>query len=109
METIFTSHANLRCRQRGARPAAARAVLKFGDIEIAGYEGCRRLQLSHAAVDAMLDDGLSIAMIDAARKLALIVDESDRIVTVIKLRNSDRRRSPKSARRAKARFVCRGR
>ena len=44
-------------------------------------------------------------MIDAARKLALIVDESDRIVTVIKLRNSDRRRSPKSARRAKAREV----
>jgi hypothetical protein len=57
----------------------------------------------------MLEDGLSIAMIDAARKLALIVDESDRIVTVLKLRNSDRRRSPKSAPRANARFVGRGR
>ena len=108
METIFTTHAKQRCRQRGVRPAAASAVLRFGDIEISGYEGRRRLQLSRAAVDAMMEDGLSVAEVDAARKLALIVDERDRIVTVIKLQNSDRRPRLERTRRAKGRFGRRG-
>ena len=109
METVFTSHAKVRCRQRGVRPAAAAVVLKFGDIEIAGYERCRRMQLSYSAVEAMFEEGLSVAEIDAARKLALIVDECDRIVTVIKLQSSDRRPRPKCARPGNIRFGRRGR
>ena len=91
MEQNLTTHAKVRCAQRGVRIAVALAVRKFGDIEMPSYGGCRRLQLSHKAVEIMLAEGVSIAEVDAARKLALIVDATDRVVTVIRLRSCDRR------------------
>ena len=103
MEQILTSHAKSRCRQRGVRAGVAHAVHKFGDIELPSYGGCRRLQLSHLAVDSMLVEGISVAEADAAKKLALIVNASDRIVTVLKI-SCDRRVRTYRSRHARKRL-----
>lgn len=83
------------------RTGDVHAVHKFGDIELPSYGGCRRLQLSHRAVDSMLAEGMSIAEADAAKKLALIVDASDRVVTVLKICSCDRRVRTKRSRHAR--------
>jgi hypothetical protein len=103
MEQNLTNHAKIRCRQRGVRAEVAPAVLKFGDIEMPSYGGCRRLQLSHGAVDSMLAEGVSIAEADAAKNVALIVDASDRVVTVLKI-GCDRRVRTNRSRHARKRL-----
>jgi len=60
-------------------------------LKIPSYAGCKRLQLSLKAIDSMLAEGMSVAETDAAKKLALIVDERDRVVTVIKIASCCRR------------------
>ena len=39
----------------------------------------------------MLSEGISVSDVDAAKKVALIVDRADRIITVIKISSCDRR------------------
>lgn len=91
MEYVITNHAKTRCNQRGVRMSAVRAALQFGDIEVPTRDGCKRLQLSNKALEAMLADGFKTSDADAAKKLALIVDEEDRVVTVMKISPNHRR------------------
>lgn len=91
MSESLTKHAQIRCRQRGVRNTVVQLVLKYSDIELPSYAGCKRLQLSHWASDCMLAEGIRVVEVDAAKKLALIVDGSDRVITVIKVTNCDRR------------------
>lgn len=91
MTKNLTKHAEIRCRQRGVRYAVVQTVLKYSDIEMPSYAGCKRLQLSRKAIDSMLAEGMSVAEADAAKKLALIVDKTDRVITVIKVAGCGRR------------------
>jgi hypothetical protein len=97
MAKNLTRHAEIRCRQRGVRYAVVHTVLKYSDIETPSHSGCKRLQLSHKAIDSMLAEGMSVAQADAAKKLALIVDEADRVITVIKVAGCGRRVRAKRA------------
>lgn len=91
MEAIITTHAKVRSKQRGTSQSAVRAILKYADIEMPTHSGCKRLQVSHAAVRLMMSDGVALKDIDAAKKTILVVDEKDRVVTVMKMNGPDRR------------------
>jgi hypothetical protein len=59
--------------------------MAHGDIEIPARDGCRYVQLSNRAAGVLLSSGVvSVQDVDRARRLILVVDGSDRIVTIIK-------------------------
>ena len=96
----LSRHARTRCAQRGATASAVEAVNLFADIDIPARVGCRVRQASHAAIMAMLDEGVSASDADAARTIALVVDPDGRVVTVLRVSPSDRRvRKPRVHRR----------
>jgi Domain of unknown function (DUF4258) len=107
MEPILTNHAKIRCKQRGIRESAVRAVLHYGDIEMASYGSCRKLQISARAEIAMFSDGLGVTQVDAAKKIALVVDSGDRVVTVLKICRNDRRGRRKRRRNTRLAFSAR--
>jgi hypothetical protein len=92
----MTRHARQRLQQRGSRPREVAIVLNHGDIEIPARDGCRFLLLSNSAAETLFRGNLGFAVqdVDRARRLAVLADSNDRIVTVLK--RDPRRRFPRS-------------
>jgi hypothetical protein len=86
----LTRHAATRSSQRGVTGTVCALVLLHGDIELPQHRGCRSLQISERAAACLIADGTDILDVERARRTTLIVDELDRIVTV--MRTDPRRR-----------------
>jgi hypothetical protein len=81
----ISRHARQRLQQRGTRTKEIVLVIDSGDIEIPARSGCRFLRLSHRAVASLLrQDHFPVQDVDRARRLMVLVDPSDRVVTVFK-------------------------
>jgi hypothetical protein len=93
----MSRHARQRLQQRGARPREVALVLHHGDIEIPANRGCRFVRLSHhAAALLQAQDSLTPQDVDRARRLMVLVDQSNAVVTVLKC---DPQRRPRGANR----------
>jgi hypothetical protein len=93
----ITRHARQRLQQRGARAKDVAIVMAYGDIEVPARQGCRFLRLSHQAASSLLHGGLfAVQDIDQARRLMVLADSSDQVVTVLK---GDRERRPAGPKR----------
>ena len=81
----ISRHARQRLQQRGTRTREIVLVIAHADIEIPARSGCRFLRLSHRAVASLLrQDRFAVQDVDRARRLMVLVDASDRVVTVFK-------------------------
>ena len=81
----ITQHARQRLQQRGARPKELAIVMTYGDIEVPADYGCPFVRLSHRAVAWILEHELvAVQDVDRAKRLMVLADSSDRIVTVLK-------------------------
>ena len=95
----LTRHAKQRLQQRGARAKEVAIVMAFGDIEIPARDGCRFVRLSHMAVARILQhQRIAVQDVDRAKRLTVLADNSDRVVTVFKGCPERRIRSPKRQR-----------
>jgi hypothetical protein len=81
----MTRHSRQRLQQRGGRAKEVAIVMAYGDIEVPARDGCRFLRLSRGAVAWLLESGrIPVQDIDRARRLTILTDPSDRVVTVLK-------------------------
>jgi hypothetical protein len=81
----LTRHAKQRLQQRGARPKDIEIVMTYGDIEVPARDGCRFLRLSYRAVARLLQSScIPVQELDRAKRLLVLADASDRVVTVLK-------------------------
>jgi hypothetical protein len=81
----MTRHARQRLQQRGARVKELAIIVAYGDIEVPARDGCRFLRLSRKEAARLLqDDRFAIRDVDRARRLMVLADASDRVVTVLK-------------------------
>jgi hypothetical protein len=95
----MTRHAKQRLQQRGAQTKELAIVMAYGDIEIPARHGCRFLRLSHRAAATLLDrEAVPVQTLDRARRLMVLADPLDQVVTVLKrepqLRFPRQRRGP---------------
>ena len=91
----MTRHARQRLQQRGSRAKDVAIVMAYGDIEVPARDGCRFLRLSRVAVAWLLEYGrIQIQEIDRARRLTVLADPLDRVVTVLKCDPDRRVRGP---------------
>jgi hypothetical protein len=75
--------------------------MTYGDIEVPGRNGGRFLRLSRNEATRLLQqDVVSVRDADRARRLLVLADASDRVVTIIKC---DPERRTIDARRARGR------
>lgn len=82
----LTRHARKRLQQRGSRARDAAIVIAYGDIEVPARNGCRYLQLSQKeAARLQREELVAVAEMDRARRLVILADSLDRIITVIKV------------------------
>jgi hypothetical protein len=80
-----TRHARQRLQQRGAREKELAIVMAYGDIEVPARDGCRFIRLSHSAASWILQhERIAVQDVDRAKRLLVLADRSDRIVTVFK-------------------------
>ncbi len=94
----MTRHARQRLQQRGSRTKEVAIVMTYGDIEVPARDGCRFLRLSHRAVASLLQkDGFVIQDVDRAKRLMVLANTADQIVTVLKC--DPERRLPRVKRR----------
>lgn len=90
----MTRHARQRLQQRGSRAKDVAILMAYGDIEVPARDGCCFLRLSRGAVTWLLECGrIPIQEIDRARRLTVLVDPLDRVVTALKC-DPDRRVRP---------------
>jgi uncharacterized protein DUF4258 len=81
----LTRHARQRLQQRGSRAGDVATLLEYGDIEVPARNGCRYVQLSHKEAGRLTQSGvLSTNDADRARRLVVLLDPTDRVVTAIK-------------------------
>jgi hypothetical protein len=81
----ITRHARQRLQQRGARAKELAIVMSYGDIEVPARNGCRFVRLSNAAVKWILEhQRVAVQDVDRAKRLMVLVDDLDRVVTVFK-------------------------
>ena len=81
----MTRHAKQRSQQRGASTKGIAIVMAYGDIEVPAQGNCRFVRLSHRAAASLLaGGGFPVQEIDRAKRLMVLVDATDRIVTVLK-------------------------
>jgi Domain of unknown function (DUF4258) len=81
----FTRHARQRLQQRGSRESDVAIVMTYGDIELPARNGGRFLRLSRKeAVRLLHQDAISVQAADRARRLLVLTDSADRVVTLIK-------------------------
>jgi hypothetical protein len=81
----LTRHARQRLQQRGTRAKELAILMAYADIEVPAQNDCRFLRLSRRAVAGLLKSGsFSIQDVDRAKRLMVLADSSDRVVTVIK-------------------------
>jgi hypothetical protein len=82
----ITRHARQRLQQRGARTKDLTIVMTYGDIEIPARDGCRFVRLSHGAVGWILEhERIAVQDVERAKRLMVLADDSDRVVTVFKV------------------------
>jgi Domain of unknown function (DUF4258) len=87
----MTRHAKQRIQQRGIGTAEISIVIAHGDIEVAAWNDCYFRRLSHANVAALINScKFRIQDIDRAKRLMVLVDAFDQVVTLIKT-DPDRR------------------
>jgi hypothetical protein len=80
-----TRHARQRLQQRGARAIELENVMTYGDIEVPARDGCRFVRLSHRAVRWIHEhERIAVQDVDRAKRLMVLADGSDRVVTVFK-------------------------
>ena len=99
IEDNLTQHAVTRSSQRGVSNTVCALVLLHGDIELPQYQGCRSLQISERAAADLIADGASALDVERALRTTIIVDKSDRIVTVMKTDAGRRFKAVRNARR----------
>lgn len=81
----ITRHARQRLQQRGARQKDIEIVITYGDIEIPANAGCRFVRLSHRAAASLLEGHIvPTQQVDRAKRIMVLMDPSDRVVTLIK-------------------------
>lgn len=81
----MTRHARQRLQQRGARTKELAIVMAYGDVEVPARDGCRFVRLSRAEAARLLQQAhFAIQDVDRARRLMVLADASDRVVTVLK-------------------------
>ena len=81
----MTRHARQRLQQRGSRPKDVAIVMTYGDVEVRAREGCRYVQLSHREAARLQREGnLKVSEVDQARRLVVLADPDDRVITVLK-------------------------
>jgi hypothetical protein len=81
----MTRHGRQRLQQRGATPKVLAIVMAYGDIELPARDGCRFLRLSRTEAGRLLQqDSFAVQDVDHARRLMVLVDHSDRVITVLK-------------------------
>jgi hypothetical protein len=91
----MTRHARQRLQQRGSRTKEVVIVMAYADIEVPARDGCRFLRLSRGAIAWLLEDGrMPIQDINRARRLMVLADPSDRVVTILKCDPERRVRGP---------------
>lgn len=96
---FLTRHAIARSDQRGVSDSVRTLVLQHGDIELPQYRGCRSLQISERVAVGLIADGVAVLDVERARRTILVVDVSDRIVTVMKTDAGRRFQAVRNARR----------
>lgn len=85
MQVNLSRHARQRLQQRGSRSREVAIVVAYADIDVPARDGCHFLRLSHKAARGILGlPEFRIQDIDRAKRLTVLVDRSDRVVTVIK-------------------------
>lgn len=85
MWPMMTKHGEERLKQRGSQVHDVEIVFRYGDVEVPAHRGCRFLRLSHHTANSLLVAGiLPVQAVDRARRLVLLLDPSDRLVTVVK-------------------------
>jgi hypothetical protein len=95
----ITRHARQRLQQRGTRTQELAIVMSYGDIEVPARQGCRFLRLSHKAVAFLLEGGrFAVQDVDRARRLTVLADAADQVVTVFKCDPERRFPAPKRGR-----------
>ena len=81
----LTRHARQRLQQRGSRVHDAKIVVAYGDIEVPAKNGCRYVQLSCNEAASLLREAiLTPTDVDCARRLVVLVDPDDVVVTILK-------------------------
>jgi hypothetical protein len=81
----LTRHARQRLQQRGSREKDVAIVMTYGDIEVPARSGGRFLRLSRSEAARLQRQAiLAVRDVDRARRLLVLTDPSDRVVTVIK-------------------------
>jgi hypothetical protein len=93
----MTRHARQRLQQRGGRTKEVAIVMTYADIEVPAKNGCRFLRLSHQEAARLLQQNeTAFRDVDRARRLAVLADPSDRVVTVLKCDPERRLARPQS-------------
>jgi Domain of unknown function (DUF4258) len=84
-ELKVTRHARQRLQQRGVRAKELAIVMTYGDIEVPARDGCRLVRLSQKAVRWILEhERIAVQDVDRARRLMVLADGLDRVITVLK-------------------------
>ena len=79
-----TRHAAVRAQQRSVNPQVLTQVFLNADIELPAGGGCRSLEISADMMFSLMSEGHPIHEIESARRVVLIVDGGNGIVTVIR-------------------------
>src|SRR5262245_50303102 len=91
----MTRHGMERLQQRGARAKDVAIVMAYGDIDVPARDDCRFIQLSQRAVTWLLQQkAISVQDVDRAKRLVVLVNSSDQVVTVLKRDPEKRMREP---------------
>lgn len=84
-QPLMTRHARQRLQQRGSRAKDVAIVMTYGDVDVPARDGCRFVRLSHREAARLQNEGsLKVADVDRARRLIVLSDPEDHVVTVLK-------------------------
>jgi hypothetical protein len=84
-QSRMTRHARQRLQQRGSRSKEVAIIMAYADIEVPAKDGCRFLRLSRREAARLLQQNEApLRDVDRARRLVVLADASDRVVTVLK-------------------------
>ncbi|MGU3659538.1 hypothetical protein [Methylobacterium fujisawaense] len=89
--TPISPHARRRAQQRGKRRDALELVYRQGDRQRRAGRSRRAVSLSHRACRSLISDGVPPHLIDRARRIELIVSESDEAIVTVLTNTEDRK------------------
>jgi hypothetical protein len=76
-------HLHMRCQQRGVSRGDLEALLDAADHLVPVGRGCMAMTLSRHAAAALQADGVAVAVLDRARRRAVVIDDDGAPVTVL--------------------------